>query len=773
MFLRAVSVAPASELEELKSVRNAFRGFDGLITDEKTRVLSVATERIGEIMSRFEDGSPAQPRHTRSGLVGSIDSVKGVGRTFSSLLAKKGVFTVLDALFFFPHRYEDRRNIKEVSSAEPNMWQTVKGRVESARRTRSGRGAQFRVVLQDGKTTLDLVWFHFDERYMREKYTKGKLVIVSGEVGVDPRGKRLQILHPSADRIEVLSREDEAEGSVHLDRIVPVYPLTEGLGQRRLRTIMKTVSEQSGLLDGIMPRDCAQGLIPLAEAVRKMHFPENTDVCPDFSRSAWESGEKHRDLPAPRTVAFFEFFLLRLAIEMRKRAQGSDGSVAFGPDGELSRRFTESLPFEMTDSQKGAALLIRKRMESSEPMNVLLQGDVGSGKTVVALQAVMKALDSGYQAALMAPTQILAEQHARFISAHTRGLGIKTAVLKGGGSDTELEASSSGGAHIVVGTHALIYERVRFKRLGLVVVDEQHKFGVAQRDKLAGKGLSPDILVMTATPIPRSLAMAVYGDLEVVSIKELPDGRKPVETMVLGNSPEDRRVMKQAIRDEIEAGRQCYFICPLIETDGTDLEITAGVFDAASDLRKDLHGTRVAVLHGRMPPEEKDSVMDDFHSGATDVLVSTTVVEVGIDVPSATLVVIENADRFGMSQIHQLRGRVGRGSHRSRCILLKSPGISEQGAHRLEVLSRNSDGFSIAETDLLMRGPGEFLGTKQSGAANFRFADLIMDSEVLSEAQAAARKIVDKSPELENYQKLREMVQRVEVSDSPNQTLGN
>ena len=758
VFRKVISFAPEGELAELRAVREMFRGFDGLGDTEKAGVLSASAGRINAVLSKFKtEAAPAPAAGSPPALDSPVDRLRGVGPAFASFLAKKSVFTVRDALLYFPFRYEDRRNIKPVSQAEPNVWQTVRGRIDFAGRTRGGRGAQYRVTLKEGGGSLDLVWFHFDDRYMRGKYGTGKLVIVSGEVGVDPRRGTLQILHPAADRVEVLGREDEAEGSIHIDRIVPVYPLTEGLGQRRLRSVMKTVAEQTGLLDGIMPDGCADGLVPLPDAVAEMHFPDGAGGCPDFSRGAWEAGGRDRNLPAPRTVAFFEFLLLRLAIEMRKNTRSAAGGIEFGSDGGMCERFARATPFELTASQKEAVSLIRERMESPDRMNVLLQGDVGSGKTVVALQAIMKALDSGYQAALMAPTQVLAEQHARLIMRHTKGMGIKTAVLKGGDSGADFESAASGGAGIVVGTHALIYDRVKFKRLGLAVVDEQHKFGVAQREKLTSKGLSPDILVMTATPIPRSLAMTVYGDLEVVSIKGLPGGRKPVETSVTGKSPRDRRGMLDAIKSETEQGGQCYFICPLIDADSEGDEDASGVFEAASDLRKDLPGARVSVLHGRMPPEEKDRVMNEFQNGSVDVLVSTTVVEVGVDVPNAALIVIDNADRFGISQLHQLRGRVGRGSRQSRCILLKSSGISDEGARRLDVLAETPDGFSIAETDLRMRGPGEFLGTKQSGAANFRFADLVMDSEVLSLAHNSAKEMLKNDPELKNSPVLKEM----------------
>lgn len=759
---RILSASPPENVAaELRSVRDVFRGFDGFSDSEKMEILRISANTVSAVVSRFQNVSLAKPgsKPRPSGLRSPVDSVRGVGSSVSSFLAKKDVRTVRDALFYFPLRYEDRRNIKWISSAEPNSWQTVAGRVESAGRTRPGPGARFRVVLEHGGTRLDLVWFNFDERYLRNRYKKGKLVLVSGDICVDTRRGSLQILHPGADRIEVLDKQDEARDSIHINRIVPVYPLTEGLGQRRLRGVMKNVAGHSALLDGIVPTDCARGLVPLGEAVKEMHFPEKSDGCPDFSRSAWETGGRDRRLPAPRTVAFFEFFLFQLAVGIRKKRRDGSGGVAFGPEGEMSRRFLDGLPFKLTDAQQRAFSRIRRSMESSCPMNMLLQGDVGSGKTVIALLAMIKAVDSGYQAALMAPTQILAEQHASFVSRHTGGLGLETVLLKGGDSGSRLESVENGDVRLVIGTHALIQDRVKFARLGLAVVDEQHKFGVVQREKLGGKGASPDILVMTATPIPRSLAMTVYGDLDVATVDRLPAGRKPVETVVLGNSPRDRKTMIEAMRQEVEAGRQCYVVCPFIGC-SEDCEGEAGdvarVSATASNLRKELPGVRISVLHGRMPSDEKESVMNGFSGGEISVLVSTTVIEVGIDVPNATLIVIENADRFGISQLHQLRGRVGRGAGGSICILLKSAEISEEGAQRLEAIRKTSDGFSIAEADLAIRGPGQFLGTKQSGMPDFRFADLIMDTEVLTEARGTAAEILEKDPELRNHPKLRE-----------------
>ncbi len=766
VFRKILSTAPPGDIsEELKSVRVLFQGFDTLSGSEKMEVLRTCADRISAVASHFHNTVSTKPGSRPKALSDSVDTVAGVGSSLSSFLAKKNVYTVWDALFYFPFRYEDRRNIMGVSSAVPNRWQTVSGRVEYAGRTRRGASAQFRVVLKEKDTTLDLVWFHFDERYMRNKYKKGKLVLVSGDIGEDSRRRNLQIVHPAADGVEVLDKADEAKNSPHINRIVPVYALTDGLSQRRLRGIMKNVAEHSSLLDGILPEGCAPGLISLPGAVKEMHFPVTMDRCSDFSQRAWEAGGRDRELPAPRTVAFFEFFLLRIAIEISKRNREKSGGLAFKPEGELSRRFLSELPFRLTGAQNEAFSLIRERMESPTSMNMLLQGDVGSGKTVVALQAMMKALDSGYQTVLMAPTQILAEQHAKFISPYAAALGVKMVMLKGGDSGASLEGVANGEAGIVVGTHALLYDRVKFKRLGLAVVDEQHKFGVAQREKLRAKGFFPDILVMTATPIPRSLAMTVYGDLEVALIGSLPRGRKKIETLLLGSSSRDREKMIKRMNAEIEAGRQCYIVCPLIDRESDNMEDTgdtktgdiARVSETAQVLRKDIPGARVSVLHGRMVAEEKNSIMDAFSRGETDVLVSTTVVEVGIDVPNATLVAVENADRFGLSQLHQLRGRVGRGTGKSVCILLKSVGISSEGEQRLEILSKSSDGFSIAEKDLAMRGPGEFIGTKQSGIPDFHFADLVMDTGALSEARKSADKIVSNDPELKNYPELKKL----------------
>ncbi|QMU56583.1 MAG: ATP-dependent DNA helicase RecG [Candidatus Mycalebacterium zealandia] len=766
IFRRLFSLSPPDERKELQDARDLFRGFDALTNFEKIKVLRRCVERVSAVTSRFgETTSPARSSKPLAKNPSSpVEAIKGVGSSVSSFLAKKGVHTVGDALFYFPSRYEDRRDIKGVSDAVPNSWQTVAGRVESAGRTRPGARVQFCVVLKDGTATLELVWFNFDERYMRSRYQEGKLVFVSGDVQIDPRRRVLQILHPQPDRIEVLDKVDEAADSIHINRVTPVYSLTEGLTQRRARAIMHGALDHREMLADVLPKGIGRDLEPVDDAVAEMHFPEKCGVCPDFSRAAWETGSRDRNLPAPKTVAFLEFFLLQLAFGIGRNKREGVGGISFAPSGDISRRLVQALPFKLTAAQEKAFSLINSAMEKPVPMNILLQGDVGSGKTVVATLAIAKALDSGCQAAIMAPTQILAEQHARVIARYTAEIGIKPFLLKGGDRSAPLSEVESGEARIVIGTHALIQDRVKFNNLGLAVIDEQHKFGVAQREKLNRKGSSPDILVMTATPIPRSLAMTVYGDFDVAVIDTLPAGRKKIETVALGSSPEDRYVMNGAIKDSIEAGRQCYVVCPFIEGGENGAESDDGIArveETAAAIRREVAGARVGILHGRMPPDEKDSAMEEFVAGGTQVLVSTTVIEVGIDVPNATLMVIENADRFGISQLHQLRGRVGRGAEKSRCILLKSPGITAPGARRLEEVCKNPDGFSIAEADLAMRGPGEFLGVKQSGMPDFRFADLVMDSDVLVEAKEAAREILDKDPELENYPKLREMVDEI------------
>jgi ATP-dependent DNA helicase RecG len=522
---------------------------------------------------------------------------------------------------------------------------------------------------------------------------------------------------------------------LHTGRLVPIYGLTRGLTARPMRRLMKRLVD--GYVDGLED-PLPEGLLarhrlePLGPALRAGHFPK-TEA--DYAA-------------ARRRLVYDEFLLLQLGLAIRRHRQGRRPGLAMNPPGALARRLLASLPFTLTPAQERVWREIRMDMAEPYPMNRLLQGDVGSGKTVVAALAILTAVESGYQAALMAPTEILAEQHLMTLAQLLEPLGVEVALLtnavKGKARERVLAGVAGGAIACVVGTHALVQEAVRFHRLGLAVVDEQHRFGVHQRATLKGKGESPDVLVMTATPIPRTLALTLYGDLEVSVIDQLPPGRKPVVTRARPGSA--RGKIYRFLREQVGAGRQVYVVCPLVEESETvDLQAAT---EMAERLQQEVFpDLRVGLLHGRMSFPEKDRVMRDFKAGAIHILVSTTVIEVGIDVPNASVMLIEHAERFGLSQLHQLRGRVGRGPWKSYCILL-SGASSPEARMRLDAMAATNDGFKIAEVDLSLRGPGDFFGTRQSGLPEFRVADLLRDAAVLEAARRDAATLIREDPNL-------------------------
>jgi ATP-dependent DNA helicase RecG len=483
------------------------------------------------------------------------------------------------------------------------------------------------------------------------------------------------------------------------------------------------------------------GLPGLRESIEGVHFPS-----PGTPMAALNSGTS----PAHQRLAFDELFTLQLGLAAIRNRDISEKGIAFKTTGELTSRLTAKLPFELTGAQKRTLAEIMKDMSEPRPMNRLVQGDVGSGKTVVALLAMLAAVESGYQAALMAPTEILAEQHYLNISRMAEGLGLRTSLLTGCKKDRDYEQIASGEADVIVGTHALIQEGVEFKRLGLVVIDEQHRFGVAQRGALRRKGVNPDTLVMTATPIPRTLALTFYGDLDYSLIDELPPNRTPVSTRVLRDSQKD--TVYTLIRQETGAGRQVYVVYPLIEE--SEKSALKDAINGAAAFQAKFPNLTVGLMHGRLPSAEREALMKDFKDGGIHILVSTTVIEVGVDVPNATLMLIVHAERFGLSQLHQLRGRVGRGAARSHCLLLNYGG-SEDARKRLDIMAKTNDGFRIAEEDLSIRGPGEFFGTRQSGLPDLKAANLLRDYRLLDIARREAFELVGRDPFLSGHADLR------------------
>ncbi|HSD95288.1 MAG TPA: ATP-dependent DNA helicase RecG, partial [Syntrophales bacterium] len=645
--------------------------------------------------------------------------------------------TVEDLLYFLPRKYEDRRFVKTIAEVEVGKKETVIGDVVRAEIHPYKRRKVFEVVLKDDSGTLKAKWFKGSFAYLRNAFKPGLRVIVTGDARLFQF--QLEMTHPD---FEIL--EEGEDTHLHFRRIVPVYSETEGLGQKHLRRILlHAVEEYARYVPGPIPRDICvrQGLVDIIEAVRTVHFPGQEE---DIRLLNDMRSKSHKRL------IFDELFYFELAMALKHKGNVLEEGIAFRTGGELSGRFLSILPFGLTEAQKRVIGEIHGDMARPAPMHRLLQGDVGSGKTVVSMAAMLTACEDGYQAAIMAPTEILAEQHFRNIGRWADALGIRAVMLLGGTRPAEkkeiVRQIEAGESHIVVGTHALIQEEVGFRKLGLVVVDEQHRFGVVQRAALRAKGSNPDVLVMTATPIPRTLAMTVYGDLDISVIDEMPPGKKLVKTKVFFEK--ERARVYEIVRKEIAKGNQVFIVYPLVtESEALDLKDATRM---AEHLQKDVFPElRIGLVHGRMKGPEKDGIMKAFNDRQLDILVSTTVIEVGIDIPQASLMVIEHAERFGLAQLHQLRGRVGRSDIPSYCVLMTDARGSENARKRLRIMEQTNDGFRIAEADLEIRGPGEFMGTRQSGFPDFRVANILRDGRLLNEARTEAFRLVEKDPRLD------------------------
>jgi ATP-dependent DNA helicase RecG len=662
------------------------------------------------------------------GLTTALQYLKGVGPERAKLLARKGLTTVEDALFFLPIRHEDRTRLTPLRAIQVGQIVTCTGTVAGISPPPPGRArAPLVLLLRDasgyGTATL------FGRGWLTRVLQRGQRLILHGKGARFKDKVTLQV----QDWELVESDDDEP---IHAGALVPVYSSTEGLPQRTLRALQwRLVEAHAGDLAETLPDALRRRreLPSLVEAVRGAHFPP--------SEAQLQT--------ARRRLAYEDFLLLQLGLAILRARTTRARGIAMSPPGALAARLRAALPWTLTGAQERVWGEIRGDMAAPYPMHRLLQGDVGSGKTIVAALAVLTAVEAGYQAAVMAPTEILAEQHFMTLSSLLEPLGVPvtllTSALRARERSTRRAALAAGEVGCAIGTHALVQERVEFRRLGLVVVDEQHRFGVAQRAQLKAKGEHPDVLVMTATPIPRTLALTVYGDLDVSVLDELPPGRRPVVTVA---RTESRRPQIYAfLREQVAAGRQIYVVYPLIEeSEAIDLKAAT---DMAGHLQKDVFPDLVVgLLHGRLAFEDKDAIMKRFKAGEIHVLVSTTVIEVGIDVPNASVMLIEHAERFGLSQLHQLRGRVGRGSWKSYCILLTAGKLGEDAERRLQALVETNDGFKIAEVDLQLRGPGEFFGTRQSGLPEFRVADLLRDVALLEEARRDALAIVAADPEL-------------------------
>ena len=659
-----------------------------------------------------------------------IEEVKGVGAKRAAVLNEVGIHTLGDLFYYLPRRYLDRSRTLPMARAPIGQEVTLIGHVRQMRFV-PGRKPRFVLVVEDETDDIACTFFQ-GGRYLQRNFKEGDELAISGKVDLF-QGRR-QMVHPEYEFIR--TNEDEL---LHTGGIVPLYTSSadmkeRGLRNRGFRRMMHGALEafadqiEDGLPLAIRQR---QGLGELGDSLRKVHFPTSMDEV----------------AVARRRLAFGELFdlQLRLARLRKKRLEQAEG-IAFRESQKLVPQLLASLPFELTAAQRRVGAEIYADMQSPQIMNRLVQGDVGSGKTLVGLGAILMAVENGYQAALMAPTEILAEQHYINIKTLVEPLGLTAVFLKGKQRKALrrelLTAIESGVAHIVVGTHALIQEEVHFARLGLAVVDEQHRFGVVQRGALYKKGEKPDLLVMTATPIPRTLALTLYGELEVSVIDELPPGRQPIRTAL--RAPDRRDAIFEFAGDQARQGRQVYVVYPLIE-ESEKMDLKSAVEAYEELCHGHLAEFEVALLHGRLAAEEKAEVMDAFKMNRIQVLVSTTVIEVGVDVPNATVMIIEHAERFGLAQLHQLRGRVGRGGEQSFCILVSYASAGAElsdSRERLEMMERTQDGFEIAEKDLQIRGPGEFFGTRQAGMPEFKVADLIEDEDLLQSAREEATRMV-------------------------------
>lgn len=668
----------------------------------------------------------------------SAKYIKGVGPKIYRLLNKVQIFTVEDLLYYFPKRYEDRSNFTPINKLEPGTINTVRGEVVASNLRRSKRGMPiFQIAIRDNTATIYAIWFN--QPYLKNSIKKGMDIILHGKVE-----KSYQLLQINSPEYEIVSDETD---SVHMGRIVPIYQLTKGLSQKRLRRIIYNAIDLTSKVEEYLTEDIVErrNLISLSEALKEIHFP-----C-----------DKKGFVKARNRLVFDEFFLLQIVVAVKRvNYMSEENGIKHQLDRKPFYKLKKLLDFNLTESQKNVINQIASDMCSSVPMNRLLQGDVGSGKTVVSIFTALLSLISGYQAAFMVPTEILAIQHYKKLNAIFSKLGYEVEILIGSLKSKKTqevkERIKKGKVDIVIGTHALIQGEVEFAKLSLVIIDEEHRFGVLQRSKLRQKGKNPDVLIMTATPIPRTLTMTLYGDMDISVIEGLPPGRKLAKTYWV-NSSKKQKVYK-FIKRKMKEGRQCYVVYPLIEeSEKMDLKSATQMYEKFKD--KIFDDFEVGLLHGKMNPDKRDRVLKGFMENNIDLLVTTTVIEVGMDIPNASILMVENAERFGLSQLHQLRGRISRAGYQPYCILV-SDAKNDSAKERLESLVNTVDGFQIAESDLKLRGPGEFVGTKQHGLPEFKIADLLKDTNLLKVARKEAFRVIKNSPNLkkEKFKKIKKKV---------------
>jgi ATP-dependent DNA helicase RecG len=677
-----------------------------------------------------------------------VQYVKGIGPKLAEILATKGIATVGDLLHYLPFRYEDRLNPRGIAELRAGEMATVIGEVRNSGLFRTRKMPIFQLTVGQGRSKLKCLWFN--ATYLQDKFKPGQLIALYGKVEQDSRSGELQIMQPQFEMLgDADTAEDKAAASLEVGRIVPIY---ESAGQGRVtarwfrRVIRTALDDLTPDLAETIPAAVRErlGLVSPREALWKVHWPEPGESFDDLQSSR---------TPAHMRLIFEELFFIELGLELKRRQQKAQTGIAFRLDDPVRQAIKKILPFHPTGAQKRVLKEIADDMQKPHPMRRLLQGDVGSGKTIIGFQAAIIAIENGYQVALMAPTEILAQQHYFSARRILENAGYRIVLLTGSlETDRKREVRrhiSQGNAQLVIGTHALLEEKVEFAKPGLVIVDEQHRFGVLQRLKLmkkSGEGSSdeqnpaePDVLVMTATPIPRTLALTLYGDLDLSVLDELPPGRTPIVTRRITDdrSPE----VWDFVRKQVAKGHQVYVVYPVIaENEENELKAAIKMYRELSG--KVFADLKVGLLHGRLDSELKDQVMRMFQKGELQILVATTVIEVGVDVPNATVMVIEHAERFGLAQLHQLRGRIGRGAAKSYCVLMTGGKVTEEGERRLDAMVRTNDGFQIAELDLELRGPGEFFGTRQAGMPSFRVANLIRDRQLLELAKREAAAVM-------------------------------
>lgn len=672
-----------------------------------------------------------------------IQYLKGVGPKLGTLFSRNGMKTVGDLLLNFPRAYEDRRAARNLASLKPEDVVSVKASIVSVSSYSMGRSSRkiYDVMVRDASGQIRCKYFRVPYKGYFERFKAGDEVRVVGKV-TNYRG-RIEFHHPDIRDI------DPAEDLQ--DALIPIYVENEGLSSAKIAKLISSVFSQV--------KEWPQETLPLS-LVKKNKFISREQALYSLHHPEIENANLYNEYKseAHRRIIYEDFFWLELYLASKKSGLKSEKGLLLNGDEKLIEKLRTSLSFQLTGAQLRAFIEIKKDLESGKPMNRLVQGDVGSGKTLVCFMSALKSFASGFQTCLMAPTEILAEQHFRNAEKLLAPLGLAVGLLTGKTKAKErkeiAEKLLAGEIHFLIGTHALIEDWVQFQNLGLVIIDEQHRFGVAQRGILKNKGVSPHFLIMTATPIPRTLAMTVYGDLDVSIIDEMPVGRTPIQTRVTNEAKRPQAL--QFLTEHIAKGRQAYVVYPLVEeSEKIDLKNASDEFEK---LKIQFPNIRFGLLHGKMKPADKDAVMNEFRAHNVDVLVSTTVIEVGVDVPNATIMMIEHAERFGLSQLHQLRGRVGRGEHKSFCIMIMGYAVSEETRTRVEFMEKTNDGFKVAEFDLEIRGPGEFMGSKQSGLPGFKMANLVRDFDLLKLARDDAFEILRIDPKLQKseHRSLRE-----------------